>query len=48
MDPGKNEREERAMRANPLFAAGISGLERLRWDLEATQRMTAELRERGL
>lgn len=48
MDPGREEREERAMRENPLFAAGIQGLERLKWDLRADQQMAAQLRERGL
>lgn len=33
MDPGKDAREQRMMEENPLFGAGIRGLERLKWDL---------------
>jgi hypothetical protein len=32
-DPGKEEREQRALESNPLFSAGIRGLERLKWDM---------------
>lgn len=34
-DPGYEERKEREMMANPLFAAGVRNFERMRWDLEA-------------
>ncbi|MBA2725194.1 MAG: hypothetical protein H0U53_04320 [Actinobacteria bacterium] len=42
-DPGKAEREERAVQDNPLFAAGIRGLDRLKWDLQAAQGVQAQL-----
>lgn len=32
MDPGRAEREQRKLEDNPVFAAGIRGLERLKWD----------------
>ncbi len=35
VDPGYEDRKEREMLSNPLFAAGIRSFERMRWDLEA-------------
>lgn len=47
-DPGKNEREDRALRENPLFAAGIRGLDRLKWDFQGMQENAMNLRAQGL
>lgn len=48
MDPGKSQREQAALEANPLFAAGIAGLDRLKWDFQGAQMAAAQLREQGL
>lgn len=34
-DPGRHERQMKAMREDPLMAAGIRGLDRLKWNLKA-------------
>lgn len=34
MDPGRTERKLKAMREDPLIAAGIRGFDRLKWQLE--------------
>ncbi len=34
-DPGRHNRQMRALRADPLMAAGIRGLEKLKWDIKA-------------
>lgn len=47
-DPGKAEREQRKLEANPLFSAGIRGLERLKWDYIGAQQKAEELRAQGL
>lgn len=47
MDPGKAEREQRALEENPLFAAGIRGLDRLRWDFQGAQQAARQLRSQG-
>lgn len=41
-DPGYEERAERQMMANPLFAAGIRNFERMKWDMEAGLNPLAE------
>lgn len=43
-DPGKAEREQRAIEENPLFSAGIRGLDRLKWDYIAAQEAVKEAR----
>lgn len=48
MDPFKSQREEAAMRANPLFAAGIRGLDRLKWDLKSGALAADQLKAQGL
>lgn len=48
LDPNKAEREQQELEDNPLFAAGMRGLERLKWDIEAEAVMAAQLREQGL
>lgn len=47
-DPGKKEREDRAFRENPLFAAGMRGLDRLKWDLGGNVEMQQQLAAQGL
>lgn len=47
MDPGKSEREQRMMEANPLFSAGMRGLDRLRWDFRSAQQVASQLKEQG-
>jgi hypothetical protein len=34
MDPGRTERKMKAIREDPLIAAGIRGFDRLKWQLE--------------
>lgn len=48
LDPGKAEREQRQLEENPLFSAGIRGLERLKWEFAGAQQQAAELRAQGL
>lgn len=51
MDPGRAEREQRQLEDNPVFAAGMRGLERLKWDSGfggAAQQQIAQLQEQGL
>lgn len=45
MDPGKEEREQRMLEENPLFAAGMRGLDNLKWEFEG-QRQVAEIMRR--
>lgn len=40
MDPGKAEREQRELEENELFAAGMRGLDRLKWDMGHAGRAT--------
>lgn len=47
MDPWRAYREQREFEENPLFAAGMRGLDRLKWDLQAGQVAAAQLREQG-
>jgi hypothetical protein len=47
-DPGKVEREQQALEENPLFSAGIRGLDRLKWDYLGAQQVAADLRAQGL
>lgn len=35
LDPGREKREEEALMADPLMAAGIRGFERLKWDIRS-------------
>lgn len=46
-DPGKAEREQRELEANPLFSAGIRGLDRLKWDYIGSQQSSEGLRAAG-
>lgn len=48
MDPGRAEREQRRLEDNPVFAAGIRGLERLKWDSGFAQAAVAQLQEQGM
>jgi uncharacterized protein YicC (UPF0701 family) len=35
LDPFKEKREQEELMANPLFAAGIRGFEKLKWDIRS-------------
>lgn len=47
LDPHKSEREDAALRANPLFAAGMRGLEKLKWDMHNAA-LKKSLEDQGL
>jgi hypothetical protein len=45
MDPGKEEREQAMLEANPLFAAGIRAMDNLRWEFEGQRQIARQLAE---
>lgn len=45
MDPGKAEREQREIEESPMLMAGISGLDRLRWDFMGAQQVRAQVHQ---
>lgn len=47
-DPGKAEREQRELEENPLFAAGMRGLDRLKWEFYGAQQTAEQLRQQGI